>query len=57
MIFSKTKFFILLFLIKRVYRIVHSEELYDASSSAKDFINVFKRRDFEAMFQKSFRVI
>lgn len=42
--------------MQRFYRIVHSEELYEASHSAKEFINVFRRRDFEAIFQKSFRV-
>lgn len=41
---------------KRFYRIVHSIELFDASHSAKEFLNVFRRRDFEAIFQKSFRV-
>jgi hypothetical protein len=39
-----------------MYRIVHSIELIDAVNSAKELINVFKRGDFEAIFQKSFRV-
>ena len=39
-----------------MYRIVHSIELFDAINSAKEFVDVFKRRDFEAIFQKSFRV-
>ena len=46
----------LMFISQRFYRIVHSEELYDATDSAKEFIKVVKRRDFEAIFQKSFRV-
>ena len=41
---------------KRFYRIAHSDEIYEASHSAKELINIFKRRDIEAIFQKSFRV-
>jgi hypothetical protein len=53
---SKWKSLKLMFISQRFYRIVHSIEFFDASSSAKEFLNVFKRRDFEAIFQKSFRV-
>ena len=41
---------------QRFYRIAHSDEIYEASHSAKELINIFKRRDIEAIFQKSFRV-
>ena len=41
---------------QRFYRIVHSTEVYNAVDSAKKMIEILKRGDIEAIFQKSFRV-